>query len=492
MSRRRPPLPVSLPSLDRSSHEPLQRQLVAQLREAVLAGRLAPDTAVPSTRALAAALGVSRNTVLAAYDQLTAEGYLVATSGSATRVAELPQALLGPREPAPVAAAPRLSQRAAWLTSLPVRPHRAQGPLAPGALAVDAFPFHLWGRLIGQRWRRPGRALTSALPPAGLPALRAQVAAFLASTRAVRATPDQVLIVSGSQQALDLVARVLLDPGDVALVEDPGYHGLHDALAFAGARPLPIPVDAHGFDLAAAGAVPEDARLACVTPSHQFPLGMTLPLDRRLALLDWARRRDAWLLEDDYDADFRYAGRPLASLQSLDPDGRTLYTGTFSRATFASLRLGYLVVPDRLLDAFLAARRLADTHPSSVAQAALADFMAEGHYEAHLRRLRALYTERRGALHAALAAHLPDHPLAPSDAGVNQVVYLPPGVDDLALVRRAAKAGLAPAPLSTYYAAPAHVRPGLILGFAATPASELPAHVGRLAACLAAAGAPLA
>ena len=393
--------PPVLPPLDPDGREPLHRQIYHHLRAAFLEGRLGVGSRLPGSRALAAQLSVSRNTVVAALDQLIAEGYLESRRGSGTRVAAPPLLpSLARRSPAIAEGTGRvLSQRAQHLAQWETPMARGSLlPLAPGIPALDAFPAREWSRLLARRWRQPNHALMTGQDAAGYPPLRAAIAEYLGRARGVRCTAEHVVVVAGSQQGLDLIARVLLDPGDQAMVEDPGYGGLKGVLRSCGAIPVAVPVDEAGFDPVAAERLWPTARLACITPSHQFPSGATMPLERRLALIDWAARNGGWIVEDDYDSDFRYGGRPLAALQGLDGGRRTLYCGTFSKSMFPALRLGWLVVPPDLLPSFLAARRLADMAPSILTQAAMADFMTEGLFTAHLRRMRALYAERRRAL----------------------------------------------------------------------------------------------
>jgi GntR family transcriptional regulator/MocR family aminotransferase len=296
--------------------------------------------------------------------------------------------------------------------------------------------------------------------------------------------PEQVIVVSGSQQALDLSARVLLDPGDAVWVEDPGYMGARGALSGAGARLVPVPVDEEGLEVAKGIEREPGARLACVTPSHQYPLGVTMSLGRRLELLGWAGRSGAWVIEDDYDSEYRYTGRPLEALQGLDTGGRVLYVGTFSKVLFPALRLGYLVVPPDLVDAFASARELTDRHPPTVEQAVLAGFIDEGHFVRHLRRMRALYARRQAALVEEAAHELPGLlDVGPAAAGLHLVGWLPEGEDDREASRRAANRGVEAPPVSLY-GAELRVRGGLMLGYAAVAEREMRGGVRRLAEAL--------
>ncbi len=444
MAKRRAVVTIGALGLDRGVGVPLHRQLYEGLREAILSGRLRPGARLPSTRALAADLGASRNTVLAAFGQLLAEGYVEGRVGAGTTVAStLPETLLRAHPEARAAERPgrrpRLSRRGALLVG--TRAALARGavaarPFRPGLPGLELFPFDLWTRLVARRWRRVPRQLLDYGDPAGYAPLRDAIAAYLREARAVRCEAGQVIVVTGAQQAVDLAARVLLDPGDTAWVEDPGYPGARGALVAAGIRLAPVPVDGEGLDVGRGARQAPHARLVYVTPSHQYPLGVTMSLHRRLALLEWASRSGAWILEDDYDSEYRYGGRPLAALQGLDTAGRVIYVGTFSKVLFPSLRLGYLVVPPELVDAFVAARALADRHSPSVTQAALADFIDGGHFARHVRRTRALYAERQAALVRAVRRALRGLlDVTPAEAGMHLLGWLPAGVDDRAAAR---------------------------------------------------------
>jgi GntR family transcriptional regulator/MocR family aminotransferase len=376
---------------------------------------------------------------------------------------------------------------------LPPRGARGQ-PFLPGVPALDAFPFDLWARLLAASWRGRAPALAAAGygagDPNGYPPLRQAIAEYLRAARAVRADAAQVFVVSGAQQAIGLAAMLLLDEGAPALVEDPGYPGVRGALRAAGAALVPVPVDAEGMDIAAGERLAPDARLACVAPSHQYPLGVTMSLARRLALLDWAARHDGWVIEDDYDSEYRYAGRPLTALQGLDQSDRVIYVGSFSKTLFPALRLGYLVVPPALVEPLRKARLAIDGPPAALAQPALARFMAEGHFAAHLRRMRRLYAARQEALLAAVARHLGGLlDVQPAAAGMHLVATPAAGlgIDDRTASARAAAAGIDAPALSSFLAAAAPAErdvQGLLLGFAAVPEDQVDAAVQRLAAAL--------
>ncbi|WP_233262291.1 PLP-dependent aminotransferase family protein [Vitiosangium sp. GDMCC 1.1324] len=477
--------------LDASSHAPLHEQLYRALREAMVAGRLSPGTRLPATRALAEQLDLSRNTVMSAYSQLLAEGYLVGRHGSGTYVAdELPERALSVRhapEPSrpPRTSPPPLSKRGTAVATTPAPfPLEARVPATSMAFRVgpapDAFPSELWGRLLHQRWQRSWRDVLSHQDPRGYLPLRQALANYLATARGVRCGPEQVLIVNGSQQAISLIAQLLLDPGEAAWVEDPGYPSARGALTAAGATLVPVPVDAEGMDVEAASRLRPDARLAVVTPSSQLPLGVGMSLRRRRALLEWAERRNAWIFEDDYDSEFRYVGRPLPALQGLTPDARVIYCGTFSKVLSPSLRLGYLVVPEALIEAFLKARVFADVHSPSLQQAVLTDFITQGHFSRHVRRMRTLYAERQALLVEEARRELPGLlEIGPAETGLHLLGWLPPGVDDRTASERAAAAGVLTHPLSGMRSQPS-ARGALVLGYAAVPEREISEGVRRL------------
>ena len=485
-------VPFSL-TLKGASRLPMHRQLYDELREAVLTGRLAPGARLPSTRALAQELGVSRNTVMNAFDQLLAEGYLEGKVGSGTYVAgKLPEDLLLARggarkEPQAGVSGGVLSHRGSILSATPVippRPHCEPRVFRPGPPAAEPFPWKTWLRLLSARWRGPSREMLAYGEPAGYQPLREAIAAYVRSARAVRCEASQVIVVSGSQLGMDLAARLLLDPGDAVWTEDPGYLGIRGVLLGAGARVIPVPVDDEGMVVREGIARCPDARMAYVSPSHQFPMSVTMSLPRRLALLDWLSRSGAWVIEDDYDSEYRYSGRPIAALQGLDFTGRVIYVGTFSKVLFPSLRLGYLVLPPNLVDAFTAARALGDRHSPLIEQAVLADFISEGHFARHIRRMRSIYGERQQALLEAAQQELAGiAELQAVESGMHLVAWLPRGMDDRAASQAAMEYGVEAPALSSYAIEP-QPRPGLLLGFAAFSTREIREGVTRLAAAL--------
>ncbi len=481
--------------LDEESGAPLYRQIYESVRRAILSGRLASGKRLPASRVLAAQLGVSRLTVVNAFEQLLAEGYLESRTGAGTFVAsQIPDELLqlAPRESQAKAAANEaetiVSSFAARLSATPTRVSRPPQapPTAPfknGLTAVDEFPFDIWEKLAVRVYRRAGRQMAGYGEAAGYRPLREAVAAHLAAARGVRCGVEQVFITNGAQQALDLVARVMLEAGDRVWIEDPCYGEALAVFRATGARVRPVPVDAEGLALPAEGRR-EAAKLVYVTPSHQYPTGVTMSLARRLALLEWARKTRAWIVEDDYNSEFRYAGRPLASLQNLDESERVIYVGTFSKTIFPALRLGCLVVPRRLIDVFAAARNLCDAHSPVFEQATLAEFIAEGHFGRHLRRMRALYERRQHLLVDEIARELKGHVrAAKAPSGMHLVGWLREGLDAREIAARAAARGLNLAPLADY-CIEAQLPPALIFGYTGFDEEQLKEGVRKLKSIL--------
>lgn len=465
-------------ALDRAAPTPLHRQLYVAIRAAILGGRLPAGSQLPPGRTLAAQLGVSRSTVTVAYEQLIAEGYLTAQQGAGTFVAEIaaPEQPVPPAPPGAAAATPWAeNMEGAWPT--PPRFDFRYG--SPNAAEL---PLRTWARLVARQWRQPDPALLAYGDPAGWWPLREALAAYLARARAVSAAPGAMIVTSGSQQALDLIARVLLRPGDHVAMEEPGYRGARRAFVAAGATVVPVAVDDEGLDPARLASLSPTPRLVYLTPSHQFPTGAVMPLARRLALLAWAEQSGALIVEDDYDSEFRYRGAPLAALHGLDGGHRVLYVGTFSKSFFPGLRLGYLVAPATWLPALVALKRTADRQSPSLEQAAMAELLREGHFERHLRRLRRRYSARREAMLASLAHH-GLAPAASAPAGLHILLPLPPNSNEGAVVRAAAAAGVAVTPAAPYSAHPTPP-PRLLLGYTAISDARIEAGIARLAACL--------
>lgn len=464
------------------SAEALHRQLYGQLRAAILGGRMQAGERLPATRGLAEQLGVARSTVARAYDDLLSEGYIEGRAGSGTYVSSA----LAAEAPAPSDGwTPALSEwaRRALRTPLPGAPDQVPVlafDFRPGTPDWEAFPRQIWWRLLGRRLRAGGE-LDRYGDPAGYPALREAIARHLAASRAVVCRPEQVVIVNGTQQAIDLLARLLLAPGDPVVVEEPGYPEARRVLSAYGASIATAPVDGRGLR---PDALPETAaRLVYVTPSHQFPTGVTLSLERRLRLLEWARRSDALVIEDDYDSEFRYAGRPVESLQGLDRAERVVYLGTFSSVLFPPLRVGYAVLPPRLVGPFVEAKWLADRGTGMLDQQALADFLGEGHFTRHLRRMRRLGRERRDALLGALRRHLGTVASVPAAETGTHVMLPLRDVDDRAAARAAALRGVGVYPARPYYTS-SPPQSALLLGYAALAEPAIDEGVRRLGLAL--------
>lgn len=467
-----------------------QQAVFDRLRAGIMSGALAPGARLPPTRAMAAELGVARQTVVLAYERLAAEGYVRGRIGSGTYVAaDLPDAAPA-AAPLPQTAAQALSQRGLRLAAVPVaaaaRDPNAGLLLAGGLPAPDLFPAAAWARCTTRVLKALPPECASYPPPQGLHTLRCEIAAHLAATRGLAADPGCIVITAGTQQALRAASDLLLDPGDAAWVEDPGYIAGRGALIAAGATLVPVPSDTDGMDVAEGIRLAPDARLALVAPSHATPLGGPMPIARRLALLDWATRAKAWVLEDDCDAEFRWEGRPLPPLASLDRSGRVIYCGTFSKTLAPALRLGFVVAPAPLVPAFVRLRTLMDRGTDAIGQAVLAEFMRDGLLGPHVRRTRTEYARRRGAVLAALQRHAPRTTPMPALGGLHMVARLPDDANEAAVATACRARGLAVAPLRAYYVGPARMR-GLVMGFATTPVPLANEAARRLAQAMKAA-----
>ena len=488
----------------------LSRQLYQALRTRVLDGRLASGTRLPASRDLAAALAISRNSVVRAYDQLYAEGFIEGRVGDGTYVAQLPQATVP---------AKKLSTKVStgfstglptalstnWL-DLPVdssskvihndpltrvkNNHLANPPSGPprafrvGVPAFDLFPFEVWAKLNAAFWRKPDLQQLCYGDPAGDARLRGLIAAYLRSSRGMQCTAEQIVITSGAQQGISLCAQLLVEPGDGVAIENPGYRAAGHAFAVAGARLHGVAVDSEGIDCTELNGL-KDCRLAYVTPSHQYPTGVVMSLARRLELLAWAERTEGWIVEDDYDGEYRYSGAPLAPLAALDRHGRVLYVGTFGKVAFPALRLGYLVLPAALVDAF-AQRRAVDVRHSEVStQAVMAEFMAAGHFQRHIRRMRRAALSRRNTLLANWPLDIPGVGSLPNvAAGLHLTVAVDTQARERELIEAAARVDVEINGLSSYWlpdsSTPADQRAGLVLGFAAVPEAAIESALARL------------
>lgn len=466
------------PTFNQTLSTPLYQQLFKHLQAVILSGELKSGTKLPSTRALADELNLSRTTVLNAYQELIAEGYLETRPGSGTFVtANLPDFLF--TTPAAVVFKQRLQQdkqtarqvfsqnaraqiAAPHMYGSPLKKSDLPRPFSIGVPALDAFPFKIWEKLVAQRARRLSPADFNYQPAlAGYPPLREAIAAHLTITRRLHCTPEQIIIVPGTQGALDLAARTLINPGDPVWMEDPGYHNARGAFLGAGAHVVPVPVDQEGLVVEAGIESSPRAHLVYVSPSHQFPMGVSMSLRRRLHLLDWAQNANAIILEDDYDSEYRYSGRPLTTLQGLDPE-YVIYIGSFSKVLFPALRIGYLVLPVALVEGFIDVRLMMDIHPPLLEQTVLTDFINDGHFTRHLRRMRTIYAERRRVLLDAVAG-LPLQINAHS-MGLHCTAWLPEGMQESALVAEAAAQELELWPISHFSTLPPN-RAGVLLSY---------------------------
>ena len=492
-------------AIDPKAPQALYVQIYRQIRDMILDGRIPAGAPLPSTRALVRDLGVSRTTLLQAFDQLRGEGLVEGAVGSGTYAAQVPtrtQAGASAGAPTPTedaAPARDLARRAHRLgPTAPMRRATAR-PFAPGTPEIAKFPFAHWSRLTARFWRSPPPEMLLGGAAAGYEPLRRAIAGHLRQVRGLACEADQVIVTTGTREAIELLVRALVDPGDAVWVEEPGYAPVRNALALADARPVPVPVTAGGIDIAAARHRCPSAAMAVVTPSRQYPLGITMTLATRLALLDWARTAGAWVVEDDYDSEFRYTGLPIPPLQSLDATGRVLYLGSFSKVLFPTLRLGYIVAPPSLADALLRTRAAFGEAPSIAAQPVLAAFMDEGHFAQHVRRMRRLYAERRRALLAAAETHW--HGLLrvePPDGGLHLIARLDGTlaarartgrIVDREISQRAWDQGIAAPPLSAYASEPNEVpgdAQGLLVGFGGVPEEVIDDAAQRLAEVLAA------
>src|ERR1700737_3326455 len=419
--------------LDRASRTPLTRQIYIQVRSAVLSGAFRPGMRMPSSRAMAAKLGVARASVVLAYEHLLAEGYVESRHGSGTFIAGDLTGLASRRR-----GAPRTTKRAVPTSAQTFSDFERSAvqsdarPFNTGRTLIDARTAETWRSLTHRAVRRLGANDLGYTDPAGLAELRENILDYLRAARAVRCDPEQIVVTAGTQQAIDIAIRVLLAPGDRVWVEDPGYFLTRRQLMLAKAVLQPVPVDAEGLRVDVGIATAPRARAAFVTPSHQFPPGVVLSMARRLALIAWARKAGAFIVEDDYASEFRYSGRPLAALQGLDEDERVIYVGTLNKALFPGLRVGYAVVPETLLQAYVAARYLIDRQPPSLHQAVVAEFMREGYFAAHIRRMRLMYRGQRDALAQALKRHAGGNVrIDVPDQGMHLVAHLRAGVSDL-------------------------------------------------------------
>lgn len=475
-----------LQRLDRASGKPVNRQIYQVIREAILTHVLAVGLRLPSSRDLARELKLSRNTVTYAYDQLVAEGYLETRTGAGTFIAdtvpdEIPQADEDGTALFNSSSKLGLSARGARLVAGAGAYKLQWGAFMPGVPDVTRFPSKTWSRLQNKYWHRARADLLTYGHGSGYLPLREAVAEYLRVARSVNCGAEQVLITTGIHQSIDLAAKLLADGGDRAWVEEPCYWGTPSVLKALDLKPVPIAVDGEGMRLRPSD-LRQPPRFIFVTPSHQYPLGPVMSLSRRRMLLEYAAAHGAWIMEDDYDSEFRYNSRPLASLQGMDHQDRVLYLGSFSKTLFPGLRVGFLVVPQALAAPF--ATGLSELYRGGqlLTQAVLADFMSEGHFASHIRRMRLLYAERLQLLLQAIARNFGrDLTISGDNAGLHLTLLAPDQCDDLAISRQAQAEGIIARPLSRYYSRPGQARKGLILGYACVPNESIGPSFDRLA-----------
>jgi GntR family transcriptional regulator/MocR family aminotransferase len=473
--------------VDRKAESPLHKQIYDGFRAAILRRELRPGQRIPSSRELADELRVSRFPVLNAYAQLLAEGYFESRVGAGTFVsASLPEQKMSVTLPSEMAvqtpSGPRPVARRSFHYPDFDTPaaNRGWGAFGVHQPDLDQFPFQIWSSLVTRHSRNPHAHAIHYINPLGSERFREAIADYLRTARGVKCDKNQIMIVSGSQQALYITARVLFDPGDSVWIEEPGYRLQRSVLTSAECRLVPIPVDSEGMDVAAGIRTRRKAKAAFVTPSHQYPLGATMSASRRLQLLNWAQYSGAWIIEDDYDSEFRYESLPIASLHGLDVNSRVIYIGTFSKVLFASLRIGYIVIPPDLVERFIAVRHVLDIFPPYLFQEVLSDFINEGHFTRHLRKMRQVYGEKRTTLVNSLRGEFGKVlEIHGAEAGMHLTVTLPEGWNDIEIGLKAARDRLWLWPLSKSYVG-GKFRPGFILGFGSTPVDQIPRHVRHM------------
>jgi GntR family transcriptional regulator/MocR family aminotransferase len=478
---RLPPSFLPLMTFDAKSKSPMYRQLYGWFRQAIVDGQMQPGQRVPSSRSLAAELKISRIPVFNAYEQLCAEGYLETFVGAGTCVARsIPDQKLSPPhrkwsgKSVERTGSRRISDRGTALTSTPPQSWlNSLGPFRVSLPALDHFPIRVWSQLVARHSRLPQLKTMAYGDAMGHLPFREVIAQYLATARGVRCESSQILVTTGSQQALQICAQVLLNPEDCAGIEEPGYPGARQAFLSAGAQLIPVRVDDEGIMVTELVSRGDNMRAVYITPSHQYPFGVTMSATRRMQLLNWAARNGTWIIEDDYDSEYRFASRPIIALQGLDKHSRVIYIGTFSKVLFPALRLGYVVVPVDLVPAFSASREAKDIFSSTLYQAVLTDFIQEGHFARHLRRMRMLYMERRSMLVKAINDQMGKTlEVVGSEAGMHLVALLPRSVDDSVIARKAAKRGITVMPLSSCYLERPS-RNGLVLGYGGTNALQI-------------------
>lgn len=477
--------------IDENSSVPIYRQIYESIRLSILEGKLQPKTQLPATRFLAKQLNLARMTIINAYEQLFAEGYLESKKGAGTFVAaRLPEDFLNAEKPQKKHL--EITKRIIKLSNFGnhlaqngekiLRPYNTQKvfPFRHGIPAIDEFPFEIWSKILQKQLKSANSNIFSYGDIQGFAPLREAIANHLGQSRGVHCTAEQIIITNGTQQTLDLIGNIFLSKNDEVCLEDPTYFGARDVFSAIGAKLMPVPVDEEGFNVEEAKVKSRKPRLIYVTPSHQYPLGMTMSLARRMNLLEWVRETESFIVEDDYDSEYRYAGRPLASLQGLDKHGSVIYIGTFSKMIFPALRLGFLVAPKDLVEIFKAAKALRDWHSPNLDQAVLAEFISEGHFAKHLRKMRGIYQKRQQILVEEAEKHLKGMlEVSPATSGMHLIGWLPEGADDWQIFQEARKQNLQIAPLSAS-CLEQKLRGGFFLGYTAFNETQIKEGVGKL------------
>lgn len=480
-------------SLDENSDVPLYRQIYETIRRAILDGKFHPGRPLPASRILAKQLCVARMTVINAYEQLMAEGYLESKTGAGTFVAtHLPEEFLNAEQPKKHKRQTETGERkiklsafGSYLTKQNEILRRRYGgseifPFRHGTPAIDEFPFDIWSKILQKNLKSASTNMFSYGDAQGFEPLREVISAHLATTRGVNCTTEQIIITSGTQQTLDLIGNVFLSKNEEVCLEDPSYFGARDVFSAIGAKIVPVSIDAEGFNVEEAKMKSRNPRLIYVTPSHQYPLGVTMSLTRRMNLLEWARESETFIIEDDYDSEYRYAGRPLASLQGLDRNGLVIYIGTFSKTVFPALRLGFLVAPKDLLDVFASAKALRDWHSPQIDQAVLAEFIDDGHFAKHLRKMRGIYQKRQQVLVEEAEKHLKRMlEVSPATSGMHLIGWIPEGVDEIQVFQAGLKNNLQLYPISAS-CIEQKLRGGVFLGYTAFDEIQIKEGIKKL------------
>jgi GntR family transcriptional regulator/MocR family aminotransferase len=480
-------------SLDENSDVPIYRQIYETIRRSILEGKFYPGRSLPPSRLLAKQLSVARMTVINAYDQLIAEGYIESKKGSGTFVAShLPEDFLNAEQPQKQKSRAETAERNIKLSSFGTHLAKQEVtfmrryttpslvPFRNGVPAIDEFPFETWAKISQKHLKSASFKMFSYGDVHGFEPLREAIALHLSATRGVNCTAGQIIITNGTQQTLDLIGSVFLSKTAEVCLEDPSYFGARDIFSAIGAKIVPVSIDAEGFNLEEAKTKSRNPRLIYVTPSHQYPLGVTMSLARRMNLLEWARETESFIVEDDYDSEYRYTGRPLASLQGLDRNNRVIYIGTFSKTVFPALRLGFLVAPEDLIEIFASAKALRDWHSPNIDQAVLAEFITDGHFTKHIRKMRGLYEERQQILLEEAEKHLRGMlELTPSTAGMHLIGWLPEDLNDRRIFQAGLENNLQLAPISAS-CLNAKLRGGIFLGYTAFQAAQIREGIKKL------------